>query len=590
MMQREAKSGSIWRDFVKLGRLWPYFQGDRRLVYIAVALIPFIALIEVFIPITVRRSIDEGVAQSDWHMLMLLSGLYLGLVVLQYAVRSAQSLAAAFSVYRMLRKLRMKLMQHVLRLRCSYHDRSLSGGLVTRATSDFDNLSESLNTGILTSVIDFAVLIGSFAGLLYLNWVLALSALFILPVVLLIVNFFSKSLKVAMLRARSKVAELNAYVQECLYGNAAIKLLNAGTEVQTKHDRLVNEYRRAQLSSIFLDATMFSIIDGLTSITIGLLLYVAITSSGLPVTISAGVMVAFVQYIQQMFEPIKQLSNKIAMLQGAFTSMDRIFGILETREFVAGDFKPELSEGRVEFRNVSFAYQSQDQRASEPILENLSFVIEAHQSVALVGPTGSGKSTVLKLLTKLYDGWGGTITIDGHNTASMDDRWLRSQIAMVPQDIVLFDGSIAFNIGLGLKDISRADIRAAAERIGANRFIEELPGNYDFQVREQGSNLSHGMRQLIAFSRALVKRPKIIILDEATASVDPESEEIIQQGIASLIEGQTVIIVAHRLSTIENCDRIFVFGRGRLVESGSHRDLLQSGGAYAALHRSGLGS
>jgi ATP-binding cassette subfamily B protein len=436
----------------------------------------------------------------------------------------------------------------------------------------------------LTLVVDIAVLVGLIIGMALLSWQLTLCTLIILPIVGGIVQWFSKALKAAMVKARVKIAALNAYTQECLYGHVTIKVLTGEKAASKTFDRYNKEYRDAQMSSVILDAMMFAVLDGIASITVGLVLWVAASKLGLTTslssTMSAGIIVAFVQYIQQLFDPLKNLGNKMAMLQGAFSSIDRIFGILATEDKIPGEKKLAVMGGHVRFDHVNFRY-GEDGGA---ILKDVSFDLPPGESLAIVGPTGSGKSTIIKLLSKLYDSYEGHILIDGHELSPLAPEPLRRHMAIVPQDIVLFDGSIAFNISLGLTGVTLDDVKRAARQVGADAFIEKLPGGYDYHLKEGGINLSHGQRQLITFARALARRPSLVILDEATSSVDPESESIVQAAIQNLLKGRTVIVIAHRLSTIRQCDQILVLERGQVVEHGRHETLLEKGGAYHKLH------
>ena len=582
-----AKRRGIWVDLVGLRLLWPYLRADKRLIMIAAVLIPLISGLETSLPLVLKHTIDHGIIGRDPHALLLSSGLYLIIVLAGYAARSGQSIATSLAVLRMIRTIRHKLFIHVMELKASFHDHSMSGALVTRATSDFDNLSESLNMGVLTSIVDVAVLAGCIGGMFLLNWRLALCALIILPVVGAVVQWFSKGLKAAMLKARIKIAALNAYTQECLYGHTTIKLLTGEAAAESQYHVLNTEYRDAQMGSVVLDATMFAVLDGIASITLGLVLWVVVsgvtkqslTTPSWGDALSAGVIVAFVAYIQALFEPLKQLGNKMAMLQGAFTSIDRIFGVLNRGDAIGGTVKLERLRGDVAFDHVSFGY------GADLVLQDVSFTLHSGESLALVGATGSGKSTVVKLLAKLYDGYSGEIRLDGHALTTLEPHALRRMLAVVPQDIVLFDGTIAFNISLGLPGISREQVVRAAQQASADGFIDRLPRGYDEEIKEQGANLSHGQRQLLAFARALVKEPNLVILDEATSSIDRESEAVIQAATQSLLKGRTVIVIAHRLSTIRQCDKILVVDKGRIVEAGNHQELLAKRGAYAELYQ-----
>ncbi len=567
-------------DFKQLKKLWPFLVQNKGMIIIACLLIPVISLLQMGIPFILKRTVDQGVMKGDLKAIQWGALAYLAVVLLEYATRAMQSILTSRAVFQMVRSMRMALIEHIMRLSARFHDRTMSGALVTRATSDFDNLNESLNQGVLTSVVDFAVLMGALIGLFLLDWKLASVTLIILPLTVMIIVMFSRALKHSMMLARVKIAALNAFTQECLYGSNTIKLLNAHRDSNQRFQKLAIEYRDAQMKSVVADAVLFALLDGVSSITIGIILWLAVSNMHDSSVLSAGIMIAFVQYVQNLFDPLKQLGNKIAMLQGAFTAIDRIFGIFETRDFVSGDQPVKDLEGTVEFKDVSFQYLPDTKT-----LKDVSFRLQKGQSLAIVGATGSGKSTVIKLLTKLYDGYDGTIKVDGYDLKQICGQDLRRHIAIVPQDIVIFQGTVAFNIGLGDEQTDRERIQSAARFVGADRFIEQLPGGYDFIVREGGDNLSQGQRQLLAFARAIAKDPRIMILDEATSSVDPASEALIQEAIERIFTGRTLIVIAHRLSTIRKCDQILVLDQGQVMEMGSHEELLARRGRYFELHQ-----
>lgn len=577
---------TLLRDFVRLKKLWPYLQTQKPLIATSALLIPIISGLQLSFPLVLKNTIDQGILGGNLGALAQGSAVYLAIVLIEYLVRACQSICSSVAVHRMIRDLRMHLIAHVLRLKCAFHDRSMSGALVTRATGDFDNLSESLNMGVLTSVVDIAVLIGCLAGMFALDWRLALLALAILPFVWGIVHWFSSALKSSMMKARVEIAALNGFTQEALYGNATIKLLTAESSARGIYHKLNERYRKAQMGSVILDAMMFSVLDGIAAVTIGLILWVAVTRAGFitsPIatqTITAGLLVAFVQYVQQLFEPLKQLGNKIAMLQGAFTAVERIFGLLDDHQLIQGDRTATQLTGRVEFDQVRFSYD----RNSQPVLDQINFILPAGQSMAIVGPTGSGKSTLIKILTKLYDNYDGHIYLDGQDLAHLNPQALRRHLAVVPQDIVLFDGDLMFNISLGDPTITAEHVMHTLHEIGADDLLASLPNGLHSEIREQGANLSHGQRQLIAFARALVKKPSIVILDEATSAIDPVSEEQLQRATQRLLHGRSVIVIAHRLSTIRQCDQIIVMQAGQIVESGKHNELLALQGSYHKLY------
>lgn len=576
---------SFFGELKELGKLWPFLKRHKKNIIIAAVLIPVISLLQMSLPLIVKRTIDNGIVPKQADEIYF--GIILGIIAVagEYFARAAQTLVSAQAVHRMIQHMRGTLIQHIMKLSSKFHDHSMSGALVTRATSDFDNLSESLNQGVLTSVVDLAVLGGALIGLFVLNWKLALISLIILPIVITIIIFFSKLLKKSMLIARSKIAALNAFTQECLYGVRTVKTLNGEPMAQKKLDGLAENYRKAQMKSVTSDALLFAILDGVSSITTGIVLWLAVTRLAGGDNLTVGVMVAFIQYVQNLFDPLKQLGNKIAMLQGAFTSLERIFKILDKKEFIQGATQANLNKGSIHFNNVFFRYDKNDTK-SPTVLKDVSFDLPTGKSLALVGATGSGKSTIIKLLTKLYDGYEGHILIDDQELQEIEEHSLREHIAIVPQDIVLFEGSILFNITLGHESISRDDAIKAARLVGAESFINKLPNGYDTTLKEGGSNLSVGQRQLLAFARAIVKSPKIIVLDEATSSVDPKSEADIQRAITNILKGRTVIVIAHRLSTIRRCDEILVMKYGKITERGSHERLLSEKGTYYQLHSS----
>jgi ABC-type multidrug transport system fused ATPase/permease subunit len=566
--------------FASLVKLWPWLRPNKGLVLIGSSMIPVVAIIAMFQPLTIQRAIDEGILKGDLRQTIFWACACLGLSFISYIFSGIQALTTATAVHRMIRDLRTTLMSHVLRLAPAWHDHQISGALATRATSDFDTLSESLNQGVLSSVIDILVLIGCIAGMFILSAKLALTALVILPVMTWLVIWFSKRLNGTMLASRKNLAALNGFTQEAMTSLSAVKLLNAEKGVTTRYNTLNKLYRDTQLENVYYDSLMFSSIDGISSITLGVVLFIAIKATGHGTDLTAGILVAFVQYVQQLFEPLKQLGTKMAMLQGAFTSMERIFGLLDRNDKVSGSAPVSWPNSvTIDFKNVSFAYKPHGTDA----LSNVSFSLPAGKSLAIIASTGSGKSTIAKLITKLYDGYRGSVEIAGQPILDFDPENVRSNMGIVPQDIVLFEGSIAFNISFGRPGVSREQIESAAKIIGAETFINQLPGQYEFQVREQGTNLSHGQRQLIVFARALVSNPPLLILDEATSSIDPQSEALIQTATEKLLAGRTVIVIAHRLATIKRCDLVLVLEHGKVSQFGTPAQLLQSGGRYSQL-------
>ncbi len=543
-------------------------------------MIPVVALISMLQPIAVQRAIDNGILKGDLQTTLQWAGVCLGLSFASYIFTAIQSLTTSTAVHRMIRDLRVTLIAHILRLAPAWHDHQISGALTTRATSDFDTLSDSLNQGVLSSLIDVMVLVGCIAGMFFLSAKLAVTAIIILPLITWIVIWFSRRLNQVMLASRKNLSALNGFTQEALTSLNAVKLLNAEPSVTKRFGSLNNQYRDAQLQNVFYDSLMFATIDGISSITLGIVLFITIKSSGHGSDLTAGILVAFVQYVQQLFEPLKQLGSKMAMLQGAFTSMERIFGLLDRKDHVHGEQPVSWTNAvDIRFDHVSFAYGD----GGQDILKDVSFDVAAGSSLAIIGSTGSGKSTIIKLMTKLYDGYRGDIKIAGEPIFEKSPENMRRHMGIVPQDIVLFEGSVAFNIGLNRQGTTLHDIETAAKIVGADSFIDLFPETYAFQVREHGANLSHGQRQLIVFARALVGLPPILILDEATSSIDPQSEALIQAATAKLLAGRTVIVIAHRLQTIKRCRSVLVLEHGVVREFGSPQVLAAANGRYSEL-------
>ena len=577
----KTSNRSQWEEIKNLRRLWPFLKEQPLAFTLTVSLIPLISLLQLAQPILLKHAIDQGIMGQDPQSLALYAGIFLFLVVCEYLSRSGQSIASAITVERMIRTMRVKLAAHLLSMPLSFHHKHLSGVLVTRSTSEFDNLSESLNEGMLQSVIGIVSILGCVVGMISLHPVLGILSTLILPLVIYAVGWFSQKIKNSLLQARRYLAQLNGFTQECLQGMPTIKVLVAEKEVSQKFRILNENFRKSQMDSVTFDSILFSFLDGVSSVTIGIMLWVILVRLGYDQRLSAGTIVAFVRYLQQIFDPLKQLGQTVAFLQGVFTSTERIFGLFDHKERIAGTQVLPKIEGRVHFQNLSFSYHNGEGTALA--LKNINLNVIPGQSVALVGPTGGGKSTMIKLLTKQYEGFSGTLTIDGHDIRNLEPFSLRHRIAVVPQDLVLFSGSLAFNIGLGNRDISQASIEHAAKLVGLDRIVKTLPGQYEFKIDEEGSNLSLGQRQLIVFARALARDPHLVILDEASSSLDPVSESMVQGAVSNIFKKKTVIVIAHRLSTIRNCDKIVVVQNGSIVEEGRHEDLLAKQGLYHKL-------
>ena len=553
-------------DWLSLKKLWPFLGPQKKLILISAVLVPFMGFSQLALPMILAKTVDRGIVARDLNAIKIGVIIFFVFVVLDYVLKGFQTVLSQTAVHRMIREMRRETLTHVLALPLKFHDKNMSGNLTTRLTSDVDNLSESLNQGVLNSIADLAVLGSCLIGMFILNFKLAAIVLVVFPVIFFTVQWFSKMMRQSMILARKKSAIANGFAQECLVGLTTVKLLNAQETVGLKYQKYAHEFRDAQMKSVWLDSVLFAILDGLSSVTFGLVLWVVAHYYFAMEALSAGVLVGFAQYLQQIFEPLKQLSNKIALLQGAFASIDRVFSLLNEPAFESSKKSnscPDLKSAAIEFNNVTFSYQD----PAKPELKNISFKILPHQTVALIGKTGGGKSTIVKLLSQLYQGYGGSIAVGGVELSSIQRADFLRHVGFVPQDVVIFEGSIEFNISLNRKGISLDAVKRAAEVVGADQFIEKFSDQYNHLLKEGGSNLSHGQRQLIIFARALANDPDFIILDEATSSVDPESERMIQEATLEIFKSRTVLVIAHRLSTIESADQTIVIANGSLINT-----------------------
>jgi ATP-binding cassette subfamily B protein len=485
-----------------------------------------------------------------------------------------------------------------MNLPVSWFDHVPTGSAVTRLTSDVEVLGEMFASGIITIIGDILLLAGIVSVMLWMNPKLSLVTFSVLPLLIYVAYTFRRRMRQSFREVRARLARLNSFLAESIGGMSIIQVFNRQKDEERRFSELNTSYRDANMPVIFWDASLYAIVEALSSIAVALIIWYG-GGEIVKGALTFGVLVAFIQYIEKFFTPIRDLSAKYSVMQGAMASLERIFALLDTAE------PPENHRERVQthdtaeknllnpeplildpadpplidFRNVSFAYQN-----SENALDNLNLTIRRGERIALVGESGGGKTTITRLLTRLYEIDSGTILIDGEDIRSVPLPDLRRRIGIVLQDPCLFAGSIEFNICLG-DERARERVRMASAIVGADRFIEQLPHGYAEEVRERGNNFSTGEKQLISFARAVAFDPEILVLDEATASVDSASEQMIQQGTRALMQGRTSLVVAHRLSTIQDADRIVVIHRARKMEEGTHQELMQLQGFYYRLHQ-----
>jgi ATP-binding cassette subfamily B protein len=532
-------------------------------------------------PYITKVAIDRYIASQDIHGLDLMVWAYLGVVFLGFVFLFIQTYATEFTGQRAMHDLRMEVFSHLQRQDMAYFDRNPVGRLMTRTINDVETLNELFSTGVVGLLEDVCIVFGIAAAMLWLDWKLALVCLVAFPLILYISRFYRRRARDVYRESRLILARLNAGLQENIAGVATIQAFGQDEKMYRRFQEINLSYRNVLLRSVGYNAVFFPIIEVFSALTIGLLLWYG-GKLILAHAIQAGVIVAFIQYIQRMYQPIRDLAEKYNIMQAAMASSERIFTLLDTTEVVKNPPRPKNVErlrGEVEFNDVWLSYH-----AGDPVLKGISFHVCPGEKVALVGATGGGKTSIISALCRFYDVDQGAILVDGIDVREWNKQELRRHLGLVLQDVFLFSGDIAANITLGDRRISEAQVIEAATRAHIAPFIEKLPQRYAEEVQERGSTLSQGQRQLLSFARALAFDPKILILDEATSSVDTETEMLIQEALQELLKERTALIIAHRLSTIKNADRILVIHKGEIWEQGNHKELLQQGGLYARLY------
>lgn len=570
-------------------RLLAYLRPYRGLVALSVVLLLLHSAALLAGPALLRVAIDRHIAPRRPEGLEWVVLAYLGTLGAAFAVRYLQNILMQLVGQRAMYDLRMAIFTHLQRLAVGFYVRTPVGRLLTRITNDVDALNELITQGVVAVFGDLVTVVGIVAVMLVMDWRLALVALTVLPLILYATAVFRARARDTYRAVRIRLARLNAYLNENLMGMAIVQLFNREARAFARFQGLNRDLLAAHLQSLRYVALFQPAVGVIRALAVALVLWVGGAALGRTVTI--GLLVAFIQYAERFFEPIEHLAEQYTILQAAMASSERIFRLLDEPVEVADPLDPvplERLRGEVEFRGVWFAYPPQEgapDGAPEWVLRDLSFHIRPGESVALVGHTGAGKSSIINLLMRFYDPQRGTVLVDGVDVRRYAQRDLRRHIGLVLQDVFLFSGTVADNIRLGNREIDDAAVRRAAEFVNAHRFIERLPRGYQTEVKERGAILSVGQKQLIAFARAIAHNPEILlVLDEATSSVDTETEELIQEALRRVMRGRTSIIIAHRLSTIQHVDRILVLHKGRLVETGTHRELLARGGVYSKLY------
>jgi ATP-binding cassette subfamily B multidrug efflux pump len=568
-------------DRTLLRRLLRYLRPYKVPVAVSFLLIVAMAALDLVGPYLTKVAIDKYIRQGNAAGLDLIAALYMGSLLLAFLVRFGQVYILQMTGQRVMMDLRREIYAHLQRLHVGFFDQNPVGRLMTRVTTDVDAVNELFTSGVVTVFGDLFTLFGIMGVMLAMNWKLALVTFSVIPLFFVVTNWFRRGSRATFREVRKWVARINAFLQENITGMAVVQLFRREPRNRDAFAAINRAHTDANLAQIFYYAIFYPAIELLAALATALILLYG-GWRVLAGTLTLGALVAFIQYSERFWRPISDLSEKFNILQAAMASSERIFTLLDTEPRVVARPTPvhlDKVQGRVGFEHVTFGYQP-----DAPVLQDIDFAVEPGKSVALVGATGAGKTSIISLLTRFYDVQQGRVTLDGVDVRELDPAQLRSSLALVLQDVHLFSGTIASNIRLG-SAIPDERVRAAAQAVHAHRFIDALPEGYDTEVRERGGTLSVGQKQLLSFARALAHDPRVLILDEATSSVDTETEALIQDALKVLLQGRTAIVIAHRLSTIQHVDEILLLHKGRIRERGTHQELLAQRGLYWRLYQ-----
>ncbi len=579
-----TKKGLQINDLKLLLVFLKFMRPFKKWVMFALLSIPFTISASVLIPLLLVKIVDDYIIVGNLSGLYQMTSVLAGVVLMGYIFDGTYTYSLQKAGHLSIAEMRKTLFTHTLSLPRSYFDKNPVGVTLSRLTSDMETMGESIAMGVLALFTDFFKTVTLFIFLFYLNWQLALIISIVLPVVYIVVSIIRKRLRYYFNTAREAIAEATSFLQECLNGIKTIQLFAAEEKVVKEFKKKNKRFLKAQTKSNIYDASLFSIIDSLTSVTMALIIWYG-TGQILAKIITIGVLIGFINTLNKIFIPIREFAQQIALIQRALAALEHVNKLLaekpeETEDQVRqnGEFQFGNFE-KLTFDNVSFRYTP----AGNKVLNNISFQLKKGEKIALVGATGSGKSTILKLLTKTYGNYEGSVRLNNIELSDIPKDALNNAVTMMQQDVYLFNESLAFNISLERGGIRKKNIVQAAEYVHASEFISQIPEGFDFQVIDNGKNLSAGQAQLISFARAIAGQNELILLDEATSSVDSVTEDLIQKAIEKIFRERTVIAVAHRLSTIRHSDRILVIKDGQIIEQGNHDDLIKENGHYVKL-------
>ncbi|RPI21833.1 MAG: ABC transporter ATP-binding protein [Acidobacteria bacterium] len=563
-------------------RLLKYLRPYWKVVIVSVFLLLLVSALQLVGPYLTKVAIDRYIKEHDVDGLTRIAGLFLLLLLFQLLVAFFQTYLMNWTGQKIMYDLRMEIFGHIQKLHVAYFDKNPVGRIITRMTTDVDVLNELFTSGVVSIFGDIFMLAGIVVVMLFMNWKLALVCFSVIPLIFVATMVFKARVRDSYREVRTAIARINAFLQENITGMSVVQIFVQEKRKFGEFDERNQEHLKANLRSIFYYAVFYPALDLLGALAVGLILWYG----GIQVvagTLTLGAVVAFVQYSERFYKPISDLSEKFNILQSAMASSERIFRLLDTEPQIlspAAPVTPSRVRGEIEFRDVWFSY-----REDTPVLKNISFRVNAGDKIAIVGATGSGKTTLINLLSRFYEVQKGQILIDGVDLRELPLDLIRQSVTVVLQDPFLFSGTIEENIRLWGDSIPRERVHEAAQQVHAEPFVRKMPGEYEAPVAERGASLSVGQRQLLAFARALVHDPKILVLDEATSSVDTETELLIQDAVHRLMKDRTSLIIAHRLSTIQYCDRILVMHKGVIEEEGSHPELLRKRGIYYKLYQ-----
>ena len=568
-------------DFKLLKRVLKFTRPYRKVLILSIFFSILLSFLSPIRPFLINYAVDNYIIVPDPSQLRLICMVLISLLVLEALVQFLYIYLATWLGQHVIQDLRARVYQHILKLKMKYFDNTPIGSLVTRTISDIETISDIFSQGLFVIIGELLKLIVVVCMMFYTDWRLALVSLIAVPLLLIATMWFKRNIKSAFQEVRKEVSNINTFVQEHIVGMNLVQIFNRENSEFEKFKKINKNHLKAHLRSVFYYSVFFPIVEILSALSIGLIIWYGGESiiSGKEVTL--GELVAFILYIHMMFRPIRQLADRFNILQMGIVGSERVFKVLDTKDFIKdnGNVVKDKIEGTVKYKNVKFSYND-----GNWVLNGISFSIEKGKKLALVGRTGSGKTSIINILNRFYEIQSGSITIDGINVEKFKLDNLRKHIAVVQQEVHLFSSSIMQNIILFDENISEGDVVKASKEIGIHDFILTLPGGYDFIVGERGVTLSTGQRQLISFLRVYLRNPQILILDEATSSIDSYTEQILQSALKKISEGRTTIVIAHRLSTVIDSDKILLLKNGAVLEEGNHSELIKLNGEYKKMY------